>query len=102
MMVAPVWMTSDPVSVHHPGDVGSAVPDKSGDLFQGHAGVGQQRDERVPQLARRPVSRVEPGTRRRARCRSRRTFAASMPVPRLVAKTRPVSPGLGMGANAGS
>jgi len=51
----------DLVPVDQLGDVGSAVPDKPRNVFEGHPSVGQQRNERVPQLARRPIGRVEAG-----------------------------------------
>ena len=41
-------------------DRGSAVADQPRDVLHRYAGVGEQRDEAVPQLARRPVGSGEP------------------------------------------
>ena len=42
-------------------DVGTAMADELRNLVDRHAGIGEQRDERVAQFTRGPVGRVEPG-----------------------------------------
>jgi hypothetical protein len=46
--------------VHGLGDMAAGMANKPGDLLDRHAVVGQQRDERVPQVPSRPVP-AEPG-----------------------------------------
>jgi hypothetical protein len=41
--------------VHGLGDMAAGMANKPCDLLDRHASVGQQRDERVPQVPRRPV-----------------------------------------------
>ena len=67
------------------GDGGAAVADELRDVPEGHAGIGEQRNEGVQSAG------SSPGTRARARRRSRRTLAAFMPVPSRVVNTSPVS-----------
>ena len=50
------------LSVHRLCGGSSAVAYQSGDLLDRNASVGQQRDEAMPQLARRPLLRIETGS----------------------------------------
>ena len=43
------------------GDGRAGVADQAGDVLNGHAVIGQQRHEAVPQLAGCPLPRYEPG-----------------------------------------
>jgi len=49
------------LSVHGLGDMAAGMASKPGDLLDRHAIIRQQRDERVPQVPRRPVP-AEPGS----------------------------------------
>jgi hypothetical protein len=62
----------DLMPVNQFGDGGAAVADELRDLSEGHPGIGEQRNEGVPQLTRGPVGRIEPGHQSQG---SRRTLA---------------------------
>ena len=93
------------------GDRGPAgVPDEAGDLFDGHARVGEQRDEAVAQLAGCPVGGIEPGRGRDAAepasdvgrvqraCRRRRRRRGRCPASGLLRRAGPPPGGLGVRA----
>ncbi len=69
----------------------SAVANELRDLLDRDVGISEARVEGVSKLTRGPLVRVVPGTRARARRRSRRTFAASTAVPTIVVNTSPLS-----------
>jgi hypothetical protein len=79
------------VPVHKFGDRGAAVSDQLRDLLQRHASIGEERDKRVPQFTGVHSDGLRPGTRAKARRKSRRTLPASILVPTEVLNTSPVS-----------